>query len=65
MMLTEVRQDRRPGSPTFGHTATRQPTGSRIGEWGVMTPDEHGGYYASSEQIAGWSEMVPVVDAAT
>lgn len=54
--LPEVRQDCRPGSNTFGATAT-ELINSPLADYGVMTTDR-GGSFASAEQVKDWTVLV-------
>lgn len=57
--------DLRPTSATFGAVAVRFIDGP---EWGVMqrgteyNPRAIGGSFVREEQLAGWTELTPVVD---
>ena len=57
--------DLRPSSPTYGAVAVRFIDGV---EWGVMqrgtpyNPRAIGGSFVREEQLAGWTELTPVVD---
>ena len=56
MDVPEVRQDRRPGSPTFGAVAVAQNVGSPLGEWAYMSTASGGGKCTAAE-IADWTVM--------
>lgn len=56
MQFPEVRQDRRPGSATFGAVAVAQEEGSPLGPWGFMT-GKTGGGGCTFAQIADWTVL--------
>lgn len=48
--------------PVTGATALKQPPGSQLGEWGIMTLGG-GGHYWPTELVADWVDMVEIVNA--
>lgn len=63
-MIPEVRQDCRPGSRTFGCTATKLPAGSPLGDYGIMQPGTEdqplhaGGSYKPAEFVKDWAVLI-------